>query len=254
MDPVTIVGMASLVGVGWWLRRAGRATRRLAAGSPCAEDAEIAMHVAVHEVKARKQPWLSSIHLLYGLVQDEAVVAAIRAAGGDPEVLEDRLLSALDEHRSTIEGGQEAERVFGYAVAVAQARRERASCVDLWAGLSMHGASIGALFDAARIDPASVLFHLFHGAEPPIADAMVGHWDVVLRNDHYTTKEFVVEVLEQVFAFPPAEAETHMQTVHEQGRAAVARLRAGEARAKVLEARRRARAHGFPLWIGVEPT
>ena len=33
--------------------------------------------------------------MLYGLLQDETVIAAIDTAGGDPDALEDRVLAAL---------------------------------------------------------------------------------------------------------------------------------------------------------------
>ena len=44
-----------------------------------------------------------------------------------------------------------------------------------------------------------------------------------------------------------------MMQTHTEGRAIVGRYRPAEARAKIEEARGRARAGGFPLWIGVEP-
>jgi ATP-dependent Clp protease adapter protein ClpS len=44
-----------------------------------------------------------------------------------------------------------------------------------------------------------------------------------------------------------------MQTTHDQGRAVIGCYAAREARTKILETRRLAKARGFPLWIGVEP-
>ena len=41
-------------------------------------DAEVALHVATHEASSRRQE-LSSLHVLYGVLQDEAVTAAIAA-------------------------------------------------------------------------------------------------------------------------------------------------------------------------------
>src|ERR1043166_2847852 len=51
-------------------------------------DAEGALHVAVHEAASR-QHRLSSLHVLYGLLQDDSVIAAITTAGGDADALED---------------------------------------------------------------------------------------------------------------------------------------------------------------------
>ena len=76
---------------------------------------------------------------------------------------------------------------------------------------------------------------------------------VVLRNDDYTTQQFVCRVLEEVFELDEAAAHTRMLQTHTQGRAVVGRFRPDEARAKIEDVRGRAKAAGFPLWIGVEP-
>ena len=109
------------------------------------------------------------------------------------------------------------------------------------------------LVNAAGVSSVAVLFLLFHGEEPEIAEGLAGDVHVVLRNDHYTTREFVCDVLDRVFELPPAEATARMQTTHEQGRAVVGRYTVREAREKIQETRRLARSRGFPLWIGVEP-
>jgi ATP-dependent Clp protease adapter protein ClpS len=57
-----------------------------------------------------------------------------------------------------------------------------------------------------------------------------------------------------VFALPPGEATSRMMATHELGRAVIGRYAVPEAREKIAEVRRLARARGFPLWIGVEPT
>ena len=75
-----------------------------------------------------------------------------------------------------------------------------------------------------------------------------------MRNDHYTTQEFVCGVLRDVFALPEADASAIMMTTHTTGRAVIGRFPAAAARTKIGEVRARARAHAFPLWIGVEPT
>jgi ATP-dependent Clp protease adaptor protein ClpS len=74
----------------------------------------------------------------------------------------------------------------------------------------------------------------------------------VLRNDDYTTRDFVTEILQDVFPLSEADAETRMMQVHTEGRGIVGRFRLDVARGKIDEVRRRARESVFPLWVGVE--
>lgn len=212
-------------------------------------DAEIALHVAVHEATSRRQE-LSSLHLLYGLLQDEAVTAAIVTAGGDPDALEDRVLAALaapppDDDRGNL--------LAGRAAMIASHGGRRASCTDLWATLA--GSRAAHLIDDSKLDRGGTLFALFHGGRAPD----LGFPDardvlVVLRNDHYTTQEFVCTVLRDVFAIPDAQATEIMLATHTTGRAVIGRFTAPAARDKITQARALASAQAFPLWIGVEPT
>lgn len=250
MDPVTLLGAAGLVGVGWWLRRAQRSQRD--AGPGLADDADVALHVAVHELRTRHHPWMGPLHLLYGLLQDEAFTAALRGSGADPDALEDRVLAGLDS-APTEAAGRELERAVRYAIVIGHLNQRPVRCVDLWAGLTAGGAILGALLDAATVDRHAVLYRLCHGDAPSLTEQATGSWDVVFHNDDYTTKELVCELLEQVFALPATEAVTVMETVHTQGRASIARLPAATAQAKVDEARRRARDRGAPLRIDLEP-
>ena len=255
VDPIALLVLAG-AGLGaWWLHRYQRPPERLRLtdGSRYEADAEVALHVAVHEGKARQHEWLSSLHVLYGLLQDETVAQAIRRSGGDASALEDRVLAALDAHEVTAQTAKEAGWILAYAVAVGEHTGRRASCTDLWAALAKSESEGAALVEAAGTSCVVVLFLLFHGEEPEITEGLAGDVHVVLRNDHYTTRDFVCDVLQQVFALPPGEAATRMQTTHEHGRAVIGRYAVREARVKILETRRLAKASGFPLWIGVEP-
>jgi len=256
VDPLALLVLAG-AGLGaWWLHRYQRVPERLRlrGGGRYDTEAEVALHVALHEGRSRGHEWLSSLHVLYGLLQDETVATAVRRAGGDPEALEDRALAALDAHEVTADTANEAAWILAYAVAAAEDTGRAASCTDLWAALSRSGSQGAALVDAAGVSRVAVLFLLFHGAEPEITEELTGDVHVVLRNDHYTTREFVCDVLERVFELPSAEANTRMLATHEQGRAVIGRYAVPVAREKILETRRLAKARGFPLWIGVEPT
>lgn len=255
MDPLALLVLAG-AGLGaWWLHRYqhGPERLRLRGAGRYETDAEVALHVALHEGRSRGHAWLSSLHILYGLLQDELVAAAIQRSGGDASALEDRVLAALDAHEVTAESAREAGWILAYAVAASEDAGRAATCTDLWAALSRSSFAGAALIDAAGTSRVGVLFLLFHGDEPEITDGLTGDVHVVLRNDHYTTREFVCDVLERVFGLPAAEAATRMQTTHDSGRAVIGRYSVRDAREKILEARRLARARGFPLWIGVEP-
>ena len=258
--PVADVGYIAIVvasfGAYWWrfLRplRSRTAHREL-----FLPDAEIALHVATHEAASRRQE-LSSIHLLYGLLQDETVTAAIATTGGNPDALEDRVLAALaapaDEGRDQAQrdAPSDAQWIVGHAAAVAHRAGRQASCTDLWAFLGQSPAA--RLVDDAELDRGAILFVLFHGGRQPDV-TLTDDRDVfvVLRNDHYTTQEFVCSILRDVFALSEADASAIMMTTHTTGRAVVGRFTASAARAKIGEVRALAHTHAFPLWIGVEP-
>ena len=70
---------------------------------------------------------------------------------------------------------------------------------------------------------------------------------VVLHNDDYTTMEFVVQVLEQVFLLHPAEAYRVMMQVHCHGRGVCGVYPYEIAETKVGLVHAMARERGFPL-------
>ena len=247
-------------GAYWW-RHMRPVRPRAAHHELFAPDAEIALHVATHEATSRGQE-LSSLHVLYGLLQDETVTAAIATAGGNPDALEDRVLAALalpvDDARADAQGEAQDEAphdarwIVGHAAGVAHRAGRQANCTDLWAFLGTSHAA--RLIDEAKLDRGATLFALFHGgraSDVTLADDRDVF--VVLRNDHYTTQAFVCSILRDVFVLTEAEAAAIMLTTHTTGRAVVGRFTAAAARAKIAEVRALARTQAFPLWIGTEP-
>jgi ATP-dependent Clp protease adaptor protein ClpS len=256
MDAV-LIALAAAAGAGalWWQKaRPTRAQKLLA--SAFDTDAEVALHVAQHECRTRGQA-LSSIHILYGLIQDETVVGALRDAGHDPEALETRVLAALDsttaqDRDPEIDVTERVQLLYARALYSAQTADRKATCVDLWAYLADSDAA--ALLDAAGVAHVDVLFRLYHRHAPPSLDGHTGDVHVVLRNDDYTTREIVVEILMTTFGYDARLAETRMMETHTQGRGVVGRYPVATARAKVAEVRELTRSRGFPLWIAIEPT
>lgn len=77
-------------------------------------------------------------------------------------------------------------------------------------------------------------------------------YQVVLHNDHYTTMEFVVEVLKSVFHKSPVESHAIMMSVHKKGRGIVGLYPYDIAATKVEQTRQLARRHGHPLKCTLE--
>jgi ATP-dependent Clp protease adaptor protein ClpS len=77
-------------------------------------------------------------------------------------------------------------------------------------------------------------------------------YKVLLHNDDYTTMEFVLEVLEGIFAKSPAEAFSIMMHVHESGIGVCGAYPFEIAETKVDLVHGRARENGFPLRASME--
>lgn len=75
---------------------------------------------------------------------------------------------------------------------------------------------------------------------------------VIMHNDDFTSMEFVVEILIDIFHKEPMEAERLMLTVHESGRAAVGVYPYDIAVTKVQAAAARAKEEGYPFRLTVE--
>ena len=75
---------------------------------------------------------------------------------------------------------------------------------------------------------------------------------VLMHNDDYTTMEFVVEVLRDIFLKPATEAEKIMLTIHFQGVGYCGTFPYAIAETKASRARLKARKAGFPLRCTLE--
>jgi ATP-dependent Clp protease adaptor protein ClpS len=77
-------------------------------------------------------------------------------------------------------------------------------------------------------------------------------YKVVLHNDDYTTKDFVVHVLRVIFHKPPIEATKIMLHVHKTGRGVVGVYTWDVAQSRASKVHQMAREYEFPLKCTVE--
>jgi ATP-dependent Clp protease adaptor protein ClpS len=77
-------------------------------------------------------------------------------------------------------------------------------------------------------------------------------YNVVMHNDDFTTMEFVVEVLVDIFHKDEVTAQAIMLNVHKKGKAVVGKYPYDIASTKVSAALARARSEGFPFRMTLE--
>jgi len=77
-------------------------------------------------------------------------------------------------------------------------------------------------------------------------------WKVILLNDDYTPREFVVEVLKAVFRMNESQAYRVMMTAHQKGACVIAVFTRDVAETKAKEATELGRAKGYPLYFTTE--
>ena len=249
-----LIGLGAAL-FGAHLRRGGRGRQIRALLGTVDTDAEIALHVANHAATSRGHA-LAPIHVLYGLLQDATFVAAITELGGNAAAIEDRALDdleSLDPEAIITDPDHPENATLAILTARVFARHHgrAAGCADLWQLLLRTEAA--KRVELGGITPIALSFALIHGGNTPRA-TLPGETavHVILRNDDFTTFEFVVAILREVFELADPTAHAVMLATHHEGRAVVGRFEAGVAKARVEAAWARARSQQFPLWIGVE--
>lgn len=78
------------------------------------------------------------------------------------------------------------------------------------------------------------------------------HYKVIMHNDDFTTMEFVVEILVDVFHKNIDEANQIMMFVHKKGSAVIGRYPLDIANTKVAISLSRAQKEGFPFRMTIE--
>ena len=77
-------------------------------------------------------------------------------------------------------------------------------------------------------------------------------YQVLLHDDNYTTMDFVVEILMNVFRKSMLESEQIMLTIHHQGKAVCGVYTYEIAQTKVFQVKQLAKKNGFPLLATLE--
>ncbi len=78
-------------------------------------------------------------------------------------------------------------------------------------------------------------------------------WKVILLNDDYTPREFVVQVLKAVFRMNETQAYRVMITAHQKGACVIAVFTRDVADTKAKEATDLGKQNGYPLYLTTEP-
>ena len=78
-------------------------------------------------------------------------------------------------------------------------------------------------------------------------------WKVILLNDDYTPREFVVAVLKAVFRMGEDKAYAVMMTAHRRGACVIAVFAKDVADTKAKEATDLGKSKGYPLYFTTEP-
>ncbi|MFA6265366.1 MAG: ATP-dependent Clp protease adapter ClpS [Pseudolabrys sp.] len=77
-------------------------------------------------------------------------------------------------------------------------------------------------------------------------------WKVILLNDDYTPREFVVQVLKAVFRLNESQANRVMLTAHQKGACVIAVYTRDVAETKAKEATDLGKMAGYPLYFSTE--
>ena len=77
-------------------------------------------------------------------------------------------------------------------------------------------------------------------------------WKVILLNDDFAPREFVVQVLKAVFRMNESQAYRVMMTAHQRGACVIAVYTKDVADTKAKEATEMGRAKGYPLYFTTE--
>jgi ATP-dependent Clp protease adaptor protein ClpS len=120
----------------------------------------------------------------------------------------------------------------------------RTGCAGYGNGLCSRAVVIGIAMSKTLVTPRTKLRP--KTKRPPL-------YKVILLNDDYTPREFVVLVLKAVFRMNEDEAYRVMMTAHRRGACVIAVYAKDVAETKAKEATELGKAKGYPLFFTTEP-
>jgi ATP-dependent Clp protease adapter protein ClpS len=255
-------------------------------------DVQRLLHSATAEARRRGNPVLTLEHAVYALAGDPAGAALLSACGAKLGPLRADLARHLEElpttGRADLEQAVELQTALQHAATHTLAmKREQITTGDLLAAVLLdrttHAVSALTLQGVTRL---SVVTYLSH--EAPQRTAMPGlpaarllgrgwrwpwlrralasigravswparrgaaRYEVLLHNDDYTARDFVVQLLVTLFWRSQEEAAALMREVHVHGIGSVGWYSLREARQLVERAQALARGQDYPLRLSIQ--
>jgi ATP-dependent Clp protease adaptor protein ClpS len=229
---------------------------------------EAALLAANDEARRRRHPQTTPDHLLHVLLREAEVVKVLADCGCDTAHIREELKEYLEllpelPARSRKDALPDAAYMLIIERAIrraAIAAKKEFDASDVLVELLNDKESYAAmLLRAEGLSRLDLLRRVSHGsARPPLTALDSARLvrsnlvQVVLHNDHYTTMEFVITVLREVFQCSDREAAELMLQVHRDGRAVIGKYPGDIARTRAERVTAMATLEEFPLLCTIE--
>jgi ATP-dependent Clp protease adapter protein ClpS len=244
---------------------------------------------AVEEARHRHHRVVTLEHAVYAMADAPAGAELLSACGARPRELRADLARKLDELPAP--GGDDLElaaelhaALQRMAVHASGAGHDQVTLGGFLAALLLERTAYAvSALTLQHVTRLSVTLHLTHGASRRTAmpaARMLGRWrflswlrrtlasvgaaivrwaprgastryEVLVHNDEYTTRDFVVGLMIALFSRSPADAEAFVQEIHVHGVGCAGRYPLREARRLVERATADARREEFPLRLSI---
>lgn len=206
-----------------------------------------------------------SLCLLMFLAKDPRVITALVAIGVEPEAMHDATVDALTGSPEAT--GSMLRCLERAALHVTGAGFQSVHTTDALVALVDNADEFGleAILAMCPVDVWCLKWHLCHGdmarrsfrqqahrwasefaSKLPKRSVPGSRESIVIHNDHFTTREFVVDLLEKLFSMTPQQAQTRMLRIHRRGFEVIYTLN-GQGEEKMQTAMEMARQRGFPM-------